>query len=306
MRISPLFVVLVACPKPDTEGADTGPACELTFFLDADGDGHGDPNTAGETACAPDTATGFTASAADDCDDADFDVTWATTCPAVFVNSCEGSVTQFSIGTTDYLLVGPSAADPSKASCVVLPTAVDGLCAMWSPEAKPLALDDDGEFAAVKSHVQADYHAFWIDAVRVDGAWVWADSGMPFSSLGGWCDAVDEPPADPAATHLGLLTRRLADDGARVTCLGTPDQLWGRYYQEFATLSDRDGDGLEDHLDPDPDAFDTDQDGLGDGREVEVLGTDPEVNDGFPLRVESPPTVAFDTAHAFLACERAQ
>ena len=81
--------------------------------------------------------------------------------------------------------------------------------------------------------------------------------------------------------------------------------MWGRYYREVETLSDPDGDGLPNSSDPDPDVCDADQDGIGDGHEVHVLGTDPEVNDGFPLRVPSPPTVAFDTAHAFLACERA-
>lgn len=305
MRLAAWFL-LAGCPSAGP-AEDAAPACEITWYLDADGDGYGDPNTTGVVTCSPDLATGFTADNDDDCDDADASITYGTTCPAAFVADCGGTATQYGIGTTDYLVIGPSSADPSDARCVVLPTAVDALCAMWSPNASPIAFNDAAEFGSAKEHMAGDYNAIWIDAAPVDGAWEWVDTGLSFSELGGFCDNASEPPADPAATHLALIKRKLLGNNAPVTCVGQPDQVWGRYFKEVQTGVDSDGDGLVNSADPDPGMFDGDRDGLGDGHEFDVVGTDPEQHDGFPRRVPSdPPVLAFDTAHAFLTCERSR
>lgn len=330
-----LALALVGCSS-NFQTSRTDPVCTpYPWFLDADGDGWGDPNTTGIVQCNPSDETDFTANNNRDCDDGDASITGraGSLCPAD-VAIGNGSIVQFSIGTREYLLADVPGDDLTDGSSVVWPEYARDVC---SPEgwggtyvivdedgtihedeidttrdpAGLLVLNDDGEFGEVKAHVNSGYWATWINAVvGTDGNWAWnvttSEETMPFSALGSFCDNVSTPSADPALQQLALIKRKLAGDGAAITCLGNPDQVWGRYFKDVATLVDQDGDGLP-RLggDPDDEVFDVDGDGIGDGQEVEVLGTDPEEADDFPvLAPVAQPIPAFQTELAYFVCER--
>ena len=325
-----LVLAMVGCGS-NFKTIPTDPVCtEYPWFLDADADGWGDPNSTGIMSCNPDDATGFTVTNNRDCDDADASVTGraGSLCPAD-VPIGNGSIVQFSISTTEYLLANVPANNAIDGSSVVWPEYARDVCSAegWGgtyvitdedgtihedeidlsrTPAGLLVVNDIGEFGVIKDHVASDYWATWINATvdTTSGEWTW-DSPFSFSELGGFCDNVSAPSDDPALQQLALIKRKLAGDTASKYCLGNPDQVWGRYFKDVATGVDTDGDGLNRDVDPDDEDPDVDDDGIKDGQEADVIGTDPETADDVPVlpNVDNP-IPAFQTELAYFVCER--
>ncbi len=363
MTLPVLVLAMVGCGS-NFRTIPTDPVCTpYPWFLDADEDGWGDPNTNGIVQCDPDGATGFTARNNRDCDDSNPDITGrvGSLCPADVVIG-DGNITQFSIGTTEYLLANVSTTDPADGTSVVWPEYARDVCSPEGWGGTYVIVDEDGtihedlidesrdpaglfvanadeELVAIKAHMPGaqKFWATWINATgpasvvddpatesideTVVGHWSWdvsdAGSALPFSLVAPFCDNVTATPTDSALLTLALIQRQLAGDAEPKLCLGTPDQVWGRYFKDVVTALDHDGDGLQDaqedrdgdgNLDPgetDPNDADTDGDGIGDGQEVDVLDTDPKTADDFPvLGAVEHPLPAFQTELAYFVCER--
>lgn len=200
------------------------------------------------------------------------------------------------------------------------------------PPAGLVTIQDGNELAAIEAQADdRDFWAGWIGAESYDTgatttdpeghvtpvlAWRWENgvTGMAFEEIK-YCDGISKPPADPALTHLALIKRTILNSSTHAReaqwCLGTPDQAFGRYFKDVRTPVDTDGDGLLD-ADETPQGyktdrsdFDSDDDGIGDGQEVEVIGSNPIVADDFPVIVaQSNPDVAYQTELSYFVCER--
>lgn len=191
-------------------------------------------------------------------------------------------------------------------------------CAAWAGDGAIgsglVILRDQAQLAAIKAPLDhLDYAAVWIGAAAFDtGAgleWRWdgGADGVPLETIG-YCDGVTAVPSPTA--RLALVKRTLlGPQGQRMAqwCVGQPCQAYGKYEIEVQTLLDQDGDGLRDADESatSPTDFDSDDDGAGDGREIDVLGTDPMIADDFAVIAAGPnPTLAYCTDAAYLACER--
>lgn len=157
--------------------------------------------------------------------------------------------------------------------------------AMIRSEAEILALQD--------AIADVEYWAGWV-GVRPDGSggWAWED-GEAISSASDFCQGVIPDSADSEFGRLALIKSPLYNS---LLCLGTPDEVFGLYDRDIETVVDPDGDGaltedpngdLACAPDERPNDFDADNDGVGDGQECEVLGTDPtsanDERDEFPV-----------------------
>jgi hypothetical protein len=335
-----LVLAMVGCGQ-NFNTIRTDPVCtEYPWFLDADGDGWGDPDTTGIVQCDADDASGYVVQNNRDCDDADASITAraGSLCPAEVVLGT-GSIEQFAIGNTEYLVADVSSADITDGSSVVWPEYARDVCGPEGWGGTYVVVDGDGtihedqidtardpaglfvandpqELVDVGAHVTSEYWATWIRAVGDSGTWTWDvqnQTPLTFSDLGGFCDNISDPTADPALQQLALIKRKLDGDTEARFCVGNPDQVWGRYFKDVFTASDGDGDGLangaEAGLGTDPDDADSDDDGIGDGQEVDVMGTDPDSSTTDPdpfaiLEAGADPRPAFQTELAYFVCER--
>ena len=293
-------LALVGC-STDEETIDTNVPCTpYPWFLDADGDGLGDAETAAVTQCEPDPTTGFTASNNTDCDDSDATITAAgPSCPADIAGTA--AIVEFAIGTREYLVTFPPTDDPSDGTGVIAMDAVDEICSGWG--GAPFVANDEQEIVALNEHVPYDTWAGWVGIVAVADAWTWDDGDaiVDFCEVGEEGDNV--VPAHDTVIHLAWVKRDLlADDNG--SCAGAPEHAFGFYDPPFS-VTDYDNDGLQSTDDPDDADDDVDDDGVIDGQEVDVMGTNPEIADPFPvLAPETDPELAYQPTFAFFACER--
>ena len=193
---------------PDEPNDDTGAECDdpQRFYLDADGDGFGDP---GESTDACELPSGFVDNDKD-CDDASAEVNPSSLeiCDG-FDNDCDNGVDEFSSANTQCgdcsWGVGPGGSDTFAHCDVEL---------SWD-EAREACGDFGGDLAVVSSApVHAFVHEFasgdqWIGLADRDeeGRWVWVDGED--AMIGGVSvgfDAWDDSQPDGADTeNCGLL-----------------------------------------------------------------------------------------------------
>lgn len=198
------------------EGAiDTG-CTTAPFFVDADGDGWGDPSSTAQMLCQGDEELQYTARNARDCDDADKLVTGrvGSICPDSLVSggtSYAGDI----YGGSEFVIVHADTA-------LVWPAYADDACSPWGWGGALATFGGQDDLDTVKAAV-ADLPV-WAGYVGVipDGAggWAWADgSGLDLDAIGP-CDAEfpDSTDVDDARQWLALVKR-----GDNDWCLGTPD-----------------------------------------------------------------------------------
>lgn len=347
LLISVSIALLASCSSKWETIPLEQPCNPYPYFFDGDGDGWGDPNQPAVDVCPSKIEAPYTAENGRDCDDADVSVTGRVggLCP-IDVLGAASTVVQFASGEHEYLIARPPDAEPTDGSETIWPDYAEEVCAPagWGgtvtladdeasidpsiPEAGLVTIQDESELGAIEEQVDADYWAGWVGAVSYDtGAtttdpdgnqvpvygWKWENDveGIPFE-LVGYCDGISSPPADGALNRLALVKRTLlAPDGTRKAgwCFGNPEQVFGRYFKDVKTSLDNDGDGLPDleETGTNRNDFDSDNDGIGDGQEVDVLGTNPGVADEFPVILAGDnPDVAYQSELSYFVCERQQ
>lgn len=212
-----------------------------SYWLDADGDGWGDPDVPEQPLCGPDADLGLTATVGLDCDDADPEVTGrvGSLCPVDLVIGTPAGVLGVEWGGVEYAAAwGPQAVTTDAVG------AADA-CAAWGGGLAAFGAAVDAETVTSRMGVAVGpgrLFAGWLDAGwqgdLTDGSWTFGGGGDD-GLLGGdelpWCGAepvaTDAWPelnaADPvhrAAMEEELAGVRLAVtlDAVGLFCVGLP------------------------------------------------------------------------------------
>jgi len=230
------------------DGDDPDGAADLsTWYLDADGDGYGDPDEATDDCEAP---SGYVADDTD-CDDDDADA-WPGApegCDATADMNCDGSTT--SLGAPAAVYGGSETEATSKVYQYSPVTAGDGeLAASWSEvsgaDSYEVAVGStSGDTDVLDWTDVGDVTATTLTGLSLDGAWTGASYHLTVRSVrdGEGCD--DSTTADAvwiaeAATWTGDVADLRAEDAVGGYTIDWPetgvDAVWGDHWFETVTL----------------------------------------------------------------------
>jgi hypothetical protein len=191
VRALPLVLVLVGCGSSwDLREGVQGPPLEceslLNYYVDADGDGWGDPGTVDAPAepqplCNPDENAQLTATNAMDCDDSDPDIgPDAGVCPASIGDDDAGEVARIGLvrGTSEYLFVLATGPEAERGAVEEKATEAEDWCESWagqltegSPEGDRglIVLTDPAEVAEVNTALDEALATVGLDGVSCSG-----------------------------------------------------------------------------------------------------------------------------------------